>query len=344
MSSFIPSNPLANLAPTLFQAGAQDIVAAPDIYSINSNSIINTSAGKFNPFSGSLLNNLRNGTAGILGSLTQTVNFALTTGQSLSSPQTLARLGASLGQSLGNYSPAIQTALDAGLRGANPVSTLLQVGLGSSGAYNLIQSNNILDAQNVLGLVNQVTGNSRFVSGIDIGTQAGILSGLTSSLITLGLPLVLQSLLSDPSTAPRSAQVALGNNVRSAIYASDLTTIQLCITTLGIGGILSQMPDAALQLVANYRLPSGTTPTGYAAIYSTFKGILTQLDPSWDTANRNGVSIPSLRYFSVASKDALKLFATDTTEALGAQLGNTYRSQDVVAQLKQQYPAMLVTP
>lgn len=352
MTTYDTSAILANVATTLFQAGAKDIVATPDVYGINTNQVINTPAGKFNPFSGGFLSGLRGGPTGILNQLTSltTINSLAPLANNAVANLT-SRLGSAIGLPLSSLPTAIQYNLSqaANFKASLTAAAYVTVGNITRG----LLTDDLDSAQTSVNLVNQMSGNYGTASFVDTGAQSTALTAITSQLITLGLSEAVSALISSQSTvrpnlgfgapAPSVVQQALGNNLQQAIQASDLSTVQLCITQLGVGGVLSKVPDAGKQLVKFFKIPKGTNASGYPALYSQLKGILVQLDPSWDVVERSGSVYPSLAYYAVASQDALTVMKTDSdaTHQISAYIGNAYPPGNALSMLSQDYPYML---
>lgn len=362
MASLLP-NITANLARTLFQGNANDIVATPDVYGVVSPSVINSSVGKYNSFDGSLLGNLRSGSGGLLGTLT-----ALTAGQfnlnaqgSYGLSSLTGRLNSAMGQPLNSLPDSLQRSMNQGLSGIGGTlsggTSILSGGLSSvsrsiglSGLFNTIattvgnvtqniSTSDVTSALSAFNLVNQLTGNRNTIGYIDVGPSTMAMTSLTGTLIGLGLGLAVDALLD--STSDTVARAALQPNVPTAIQSGDLDLVQSCITRLGVGGVLSVMPDAAVRLVGQYRFPQGTVTASYSAILSQLVSILNQLDPAWTTGTRQGVAVDSLTYFTAASADALTLFRSSPTYRTSALIGKGFPSGDMLQTLQRQYPAMV---
>jgi hypothetical protein len=355
MSSPVPSTSaiLANVAPSLFQAGPKDVVATPDIYNlsssqINSNQTVNTSVGKFNPFNSSLINNLTAGAlvGGVLASLTGVGNLTTLAGAaaSLTNTNTVARLSSAMGISPTAMSATFQAALNQSINlNSNNYNSMLVTSNGSTVA---VSTTDVAGTTQLLNTVNQIAGTT-VAAAIDVGAQTSAASAITSTLISLGLSTVLGGFIATQTTQASSsqsvAQVALQQNVEQAIQASDLTTVQLCITQLGVGGVLQQVPNAALQLLQYFQIPSGTVSSGYAALWTQLQAILVQLAPTWKTTQINGQTQESLQYYINASSDCRTVMLTDTDPNViaGATIGGSFPQEGALATLQQMYPNML---
>lgn len=341
LTTTLGTNILANLAKPMFAGGPTDVVATPDVYTVNSNNVINTPVGKFSSYDGSsILNSFQQRATGFLTSITQTAATALASGYSISfAGSTIQnRLQVTAGQAVSSLAFGLQNVI------AQNVAGLTSTAFGEietviGGQTQTIQTSDFESATNSLQLANQLSGVSNLITINDVGSSTALLTSVTSSLITLGLSAAVGALVNNTSgTMATATKRALAANVQQAVNASDLASIQLCITQLGIGGVLQQMPNAGLTLVQTYKMPSGTTASGYAALATTFLGILNQLAPAWDTTTRNGASVPSLTYFAKASQDALTLLKTQTAYLIPCLIASTYPAQDMVKALRQEYP------
>lgn len=347
-------NVLANVTPTLFQGGPKDIVATPDIYNLTSNQInasqtVNTSVGRFNPQNSSgIIGNLMAGAVGALiglsGLSARSVGGLVVTIASLSNPATLGRLGSSLGVNVSSLSSDFQVALNTAINlNGNNFSSLTATIDGVSIGIST------RDVGGTLGLLNSVNtmAGSNLVTAVDVGAQVSSTSALTSSLIALGLEAAVVGLVTSQNQSAGNGRtvgaVALQQNVLQAIQSSNLATVALCLSTLGVGGVLSAVPTAALQLVKYFKLPAGTARSGYAALWTQLLGLLVQLNPTWDSLTINNTAYPNLLYFTSASADCRAVMATsdDPTVVTGAAIGGAFKPVASLATLRAMYPFML---
>jgi hypothetical protein len=348
------TNVLANVTSTLFQGGPKDIVATPDIYNLNSGQInsgqtVNTTVGRFNPQnSSSVIGNLVAGAIGALAGLTGlsagSVTSLVTTAASLTNPDTLSRLSSSLGVNVGSTSSDFQVSLNSAINLNSNSFTSLAVTVG--GVTVGISTSDVTGTLGILNTVNNLAGTS-IATSLDIGAQVTTVSALTSSLLGLGLNDAVSGLITSQTATTGTGQTvgaaALAQNVQQAIQSSNLTTVQLCITTLGVGGVLSAVPTAALELVQYFAIPAGTVSSGYAALWTQLLGILVQLNPNWEYSTYNNVQYPNLLYFTTASADCRTVMATseDPIVIAGAAIGSSYTQEASLTTLQAMYPFML---
>lgn len=362
MASPLP-NIAANLSRTLFQGNGHDIVATPDVYGVTSSAVINSSVGKYNGFNVGLLGNLQSGSNGLLGSMTNLSAHAM--GLSSSSSGALvtltSRLNSMMGQPLDSLTGPLQRGMS---KGVGSISSLLSGGTSalsggisaighSTGLSSLfhtvsttiggitqnIEVDDVTSALGAFNLVNQITGNRNTIGFLDVGPSSLALTSLTGTLIGMGLGIAVNELMNS-SKSDTVTKTALAANLGAAIQASDLDTVQLCISKLGVGGVLTQIPNAALLLMTQYRLPAKATVAGYPALWTKLKGILVQLDPNWATGTRGGATLGSLAYFAAASADALTLARTEATYLTASLIGKGFPSTDLLTALRSQYPDM----
>lgn len=348
------ANVLANVTSTLFQGGPKDIVATPDIYNLNSNQInsgqtVNTTVGRFNPQnSSSIIGNLVAGAIGALTSLTGlsagSVASLVTTAAALSNPNTLSRLTTSLGVSATSLSSGFQVSLNTAINLNSNNFTTLTATVG--GVTVGITTGDVSGTLGLLNSVNNMAGTT-LVTTTDVGAQVTSLSAMTSSLLALGLNDVVSGLIATQTATTGSGQTvgaaALAQNVQQAIQSSNLATVALCITTLGVGGVLAQVPTAALQLVQYFAIPKGTLSAGYASLWGQLLTILVELNPNWEYTTYNNVSYPNLLYFTSASADCRKVMATssDPIVVAGAAIGSAFKQEASLTTLQAMYPYML---
>jgi hypothetical protein len=335
----------------MFAGGPQDVVATPDIYSINNNNVINSPVGRFSPFNGSsVVNNFVQGSAGFLSSITNSAISSIASGNSLTQTARLmeGRLQAAAGQVMGSLASGLQYSIAQNVNLALGEATGSVLGPVSNGFNDVemyvggnttnLSVTDYSSTMQTVSIANQMAG-SNIIGFNDVGASSAVLSTTLSSLITLGLIAGAAALIESTSTSmPTATHRALAANIRTAVSQSDLATIQLCITKLGIGGVLTQMPNAGLALMRGYRMPSGTTQDQYAALATTFLGVMNQLAPNWDSTSRAGTTITSLSYFAQASKDALTMLKTQSEYLVPCLIAASYPPQAMLTALRQEYP------
>lgn len=402
LSQTASSAALSKLASPLFGGGPEDQLAAPDIYAINSDSVINNTVDKLSGFDAdSTLGTFRQ-SGGLLGSLSSLGKTALGGLTSLAGGANLTSLarGVTDGLGLGNVANLGSSLLSGGgmntatLLNAIPILTTTRIdtnlsslssrvlgnvgGLGSLLGYSsdlkqsLLQgiatsvggqfgvppsivnagiaiingqrtpfySNNFTDSRATFNLVDRQTGPETQVQLIDVAAESSTMTTSMGQMIQLGVPDAVQALV-DTASDPTVARTALQANIQTAVSASDMTTIHLLITQLGVGTIQSQMPDFATQLLSSYRIPTGTTTDAYPALMTDLVGVLNTVSPAWDTVNRHGEVLPNLAVFIQISDGARRVLSTAPTYATAIALAPTYPSVDLWNTLQTEYPYMV---
>lgn len=209
-----------------------------------------------------------------------------------------------------------------------------------NGVSNPYTSNNLTDTMQVLNLVNTLTTTPIINSNIDVGAQSSVMSSAISALIGVGLGVAIGALI-DNASDDSVAKNALQANIQTAVAASDMTTINLLITKLGVGTIRSQMPNFVTALLQAYKIPAGTTGDQYASLGTALVTVLNTVQPAWDTLTRNGEAVSNLAPFTKVSADATKVLSTITTYATALAIASVYPSVDLWTALTTEYPLMV---
>jgi hypothetical protein len=287
-----------------------------------------------------------NGASSVLLNLVPLATSVATGNTNLSSisSRVLGSLGGQ-GSVLG-YSSGLQTSLLGGIATAvggqfGIPSSVFSMGIALIGGQRTtFYSDNISDASAVAGLANNISGVPDTVQIIDVGAESSTMSTAITQMITLGLPTGVNALVTAASD-PIVAKNALTANIQTAVNASDMATIALLISNLGVGTIRAQMPDFAAKLLASYKIASGKTVNDYSALATELVGVLNTVQVNWDSATRNGEIVTNLSAFTGISADATKILTTIPTYALAVALAPTYRSVDLWSTVKSEYPLMV---
>lgn len=355
------------IAPAIFSAGPKDIVPTVDVYTTKGgiNKLFNNPLNQFSDVADGLLDSLTSTGKGILTSLASSAGLTnLSNLSSLASPGNIASLARgvvsgklpSLSINVKSIQDRVQSAVGgqiASLGAGLGAELARSVGLNSNKFAQAILTvgnvaiqmdrNHVSDARGAAQMLNQITGNSRTASFLDVGPAASAASAVTRQLIQMGasaaIPNYYQQL-----PHPEIVKAAMIDSLSAAVNASDLDTILLILTNQGVGAALTKMPDLGHQLIHSYKLPATAKSTDYPTLLGKLLQIITAVDPNWDTFVRGGGTVGSLGYFGIASADALSLLRTDDTHpnhVLACTLGNTYPSTNVLDALKKLYPFML---
>ena len=332
------SNLLSKLAPTILTTGAKDQLITKDVYTLDGESVLNSPIGKLKGFSTDFMEDVRQHSSGILDSVAGMVKVGAGGDISLDKDSLTKRASLFLGVPLSNLNRSIADKL---VKNSGMDPNLFRSIVGTvDGVATTITAGGLDNTRGIFNLINRVTGDSDIAQLLDVGAEASVLHGIVSEAIRLGLPSAVDTVIQKSKNA-KAAQAALLNNVSGALYASDLDTLNLMLSKIGVGGILAKVPDAAERLLQSYRFPAGTTPSQYPTLYTTLTGILDQLKPGWGTYTRNGNTVGDLTLFARASQDAITLFKTQTVYKEAATIASTFLPVSLPKLGKTLYPYAL---
>lgn len=337
-------NSLANtkLAETFLTTGAKDELMTVDPLGVSDVNILNSLAGKLSGFDTSFLESFRSGGTTVLGQLSSLVGgsdggFSFDT--SALTSRVLDSLGGSQGM-LRNLTSELQSNLT---QGFNIDSSIYDQVLGSiNGTVSSFSTNNFSDARGIFDLVNQITGQSNLAQFFDVGAEANLLSGIFNEAIQLGIPMVVDALLSQADSS-YAADQALRANIPTVIAYCDLDTATQLIDRLGVNQVIADAPAMAQQLISTYRMPSGTTSDQYTLRYTELKAVLDILQPGWGRVNRNGTDIIDLGMFANASADAMVVLNTQSEWSPALKIARFYTpARDLVTVGREMYPLAVI--
>lgn len=325
----------SKLADTVFKSGPKDDLMAVDVLGISDTGIRNSLTGKLTGFASNLLASFKNNGVTDLSSI---IRAATGNGYNISSEGLKDRVFSAMGGTsalIRSTSDALQKTLTEGF--GIPPEVYNQVeGVVNEVSYGF-NSNNVKDANAIFGLVNQLTGNKETAQFFDVGAEANLLSGLFHEAIQLGVPNAVDALVLK-AKSDKAADYALRSNVQVAVLSSDLQTTSMMVDRLGINRIQADLPNSAELLIANYKIPTGTTATGLAAELTKLVETLDKLKPGWSSYSRNGVAVSDLSIYSYASEDAKRVLSRSPTHLVAMTVAAEYRSVAMVSQAKDMYP------
>lgn len=251
-----PIDVSANLSPTLFEGTAKDVVAVPDIYNLQSTSVINVVQGNANPVDTSIFGQLKTAVKGPLGFLSSVQKEVSSGMQSISTlRQSLLSPVTNVLNSLNGVSSTVRS----------PMSTIMSTVQTVTGG---IQSN----VSAVVGTINQVEQlPNRFqtqivqpITSFPSGIQNNISSAFTSisnqvgSVVSVKVGNTTQTLSNLSSASSIQAAVALtGQLAQNASYAgaSDSTvkaaTLAAAIIQFLNSGAFDSIPAALAAVTAD---------------------------------------------------------------------------------------------
>ena len=324
------------LAETILTTGPKDELLTVDVLGVSDTNILNSVIGKLAGSAASTLSAFRSNPSNLLGNVVGLISnnggkFSFDT--KALTDRVLSSLGGGEGL-LRTMSSGLQNTLTQGL-GIDP-NLYSQVTGIINGVTTSFQSGNFSDARGIFEIINQITGQSDLAKFFDVGAEANLLSGIINEAIKLGIPDTI-TLLLEKANSSEAANAALRSNLTTAIEFSDLTTCATIIDTIGSNQVLADVPAMAQQLLAQYRMPTGTTRADYAARYLDLKAVLDAIKPGWGTVDRAGEPATDLSLFSTCSADAVLVLSTHAVK-----IAPSYTREDLLTSVKGKYPLAII--
>lgn len=312
----------ASFAPGFLETGPRAETKAIDPYGVSDNGIVSTITDTVKDAAATALEDVRATGAGLLSDLTplrlkDVKNFK----------QTKERLASRITDMFGGRESAIKSMPDAmqstignGLGLPDEAYDRLVVTIGE--AVKTYDADDVENARQVYNVIAQVTNSRGTIDFVDVAAKSALIAGCMREAIMLGDFSAVKVLLENLDD--ESSYNALYANVQVALEYSELDTILYMIDKLGVERILSMIPDAPQQLLANYKLPTGTTSEDYVAELIALVAALDLLKPNWGQVMRNGVYISDVRAYADLSEDAMALMIRDDTYVVQALIAPSF--------------------
>lgn len=341
VTSLLAPQQTASLSPSLFSTGPNDKLIAKDIYGIDTTAPVNAVDQFFAKNNTNIISlfTSANGISNLSG---------LISGNGLGLSVNASVLTSRVQGALSGFSGSFQSLSPNLLSGALGNSSLSlsrfpEITTNINGVVSNLNTSNLLGAQDLINMVNSITGNPSIASYMDVGASSALMAVVMREAISQNVGGAVEALVGS-ATNSDVASNALRANAAYAVQNCDMGTIQQIVTSLGPGYISAAAPNSATQMLTSYRMPAGSTAAQYSSLYTTLTTLLGQVQPGWDTVNRNGASVGALAPFQAISPDARTLFNSQNAYQTEIAIAGNYPSVDLVDQAKKQYPFMLVTP
>jgi hypothetical protein len=341
VTSLLSPQASAELSPSLFATGPDDKLITQDIYGIITDNPIDNVEKLLGSGTQNLISAFAAAT-GQIGNLTGLISASVA-GVALDAATLAARVQGAITNFSGTFTsldPA--TILSAATQSILTSNQFPNIATTIGGVLSTVSTTNLAGAQALINTVNAISGNPALASYMDIGASSALMSVVMQEAITLGIGGVVPALIAS-SMNDQVASNALKANTSYAVNKCDLATVNTISASLGAGYVLSQVPNAAAVMLANYRFPLGATTAQYTALYNTLITTLDSVDPLWWITTRHGHSISDLTPFVTISSDAKKLFHSQAAYQLEIIIAASYPTRGLVDLAKEQYPYMLVT-
>lgn len=334
---------IPKLAVPTFVAGPLEKTAAVDIYKEKGNGVIN-SIQAFGVSNGINLSGLLAG-----GSFFKTGVSILKFGVALKNVKfTKAALIARLSASVPNIVTILRSSNDSLISTIGDNIAQGSQALAVVGSVSRVISGQSLDKVTELGkIINSVSNNKDAFSVKDENTQVGLISGLVKEATRYGIPKTLPTLLAvvdNPRTQQRISALVLPE----VIAKGDIGGLADVHNAAGPGAAQLLYPELIQDISANYTLPESCTRQQYASEFNQIKETYRAVSPQWDSIKRAGTAVLDISKIVKGSKDFSKILqdgasGSSIVEEQFYALAGLFKSKPVDAELKKQFPSMVLT-
>lgn len=231
------------------------------------------------------------------------------------------RLSSASQQSMSTLSPEFREAMVqemAALSGQDPDAVKMAI----NNQETVLNAEQSKDSSALSQILSNITGSEEVIDLLDLHAEVAVISSLLDKSIELGIPQAAELLLARIDDERVRQRVAL-NRLRSAAIASEMKTVQTVIDNSGQAAAIAKVPDLVVLLVQYYDWGRNVTRDQYADKRDELIATLNKADPNWYQKQRDGQWVSNLEPFSVASDDALTLFAI-SNYALEASMAPKY--------------------
>lgn len=335
-------------ANTVFSSGAQDSYRAVDVYTQSGKGTISSYQDTSSAPSSSGLGSLFGG---------GTTGFSLSTVDALKTAQNTVAYGKGVMSATDNKSALDRAigsmgSLASNLRSApGGLQASLLSGIGSTqniyatigNVTSRLKSGNLPDIRSLSGMINSVAGqtNPPLLNINDNNSIVGLTAGLVQQACRSGIPNSFSALTKNLTSNP-TLLAGVVNKVMPTITKTGNVRQLKDVVSVAPVEVKASAPNILSDFSFNYQKDDGTVGTAVTD-FSDIKSTYSAIDPSWNTATREGGTATDLSCFAKASpdmKDTLKIGALNSTDPndklylLADHIPNT----DPRDQLKQQFP------
>lgn len=325
------------VADSMFRGGPVDKILTVDAYKTKNASVLNNLPDILKNTAGDAVKVIKKD-PGLVKSITR--DLIGIKNKTISKENVLLRLTKSVGNSsilrglTGDVQGGIFKAFDA--LGVNKESAGAILGVTKSGISQYLRGD-LDDLRGLADLAKEFTGNSEILGIFDLAAESAIMSSMIDYAIKAGAVDLLDDLVVKASTQ-EIIRVAYLNNVRVSLGYGDLVALNKIIDRIGVGGVLSQVPDAIKVILTMYRFPQGVNSSNVGSTYTQLLNTLGRIDPNWFQYRRNGEWITRLDPFTYASPDALSMFINDPLYQDEAMIAPKYPAVELVGSIKATFP------
>lgn len=351
----------ATLAATSFQTGADEKLAAADVYAtapqtpigaisdtvgtttslFGLDSLVSSSGG----FGGLLSGDLGKALGGSFGSLEsgiKTVTSILGGDKSILKDLQKGMVGDLLAAT--GYGDAALGIAGSLMSGGDPMSVLEglaknnpQMRLISEGIETLVSVKDVSSIEDLLNVATKMSGMEGLGEILQIGPQLGMFKTLIDKANLLGIP-QLASAIIDRIDNPSDKKTLEISSALGAARGSNLDMLTLTLEKYGNDGVIGSYPSIVKTLLASYRIDTDEgVPT--PALATQLIELCNSLDVNWLYVERDTALVPSLDALIGMSVDARSLFYMDEVMRPLAMTSTGYTSTSLISIAQRQYPS-----
>lgn len=348
------------LAATSFQSGADEKLAATDVYAAPPqgpigaiSDTVGTSKSllgldKFLPKTGGL-NGLLSGDlgkvlGGSFGSLEQgikTVTGVLKGDKSLLADLQKGMVGNLLASAgLGESAMTMAGSL---LSGGSPMSALGALAANNpdmrlimDGVDTIVKVKDVKSIEDLLAVADKLTGMKGLGEILQIGPQLGMMKSLIDTANVLGVPELANAIIArvDNVKDKKALRIAAA---QGAAEGSNLDMLNATLNEHGNDGMIGMYPSLVKTLLSNYRFEDeSVVPT--KALANTLITMCNNLDVNWLYVKRGETLVPDLDCLLSLSSDARTLFYMDDAMRPIAMTASGYNVDSLIGLAQKQYP------
>jgi len=336
---------MPKIAQTLFQGAALDKLPVADVYNAPTIDLLSSSVTGVKNVLGSVFTNIR--ASGF--NLSTLANMLDIKGGdvSLDPDQAKSRLNSLLGvniTSIKDLSPEAQ------LRAVNKLSSLAGVNVSqiTDASGHVLKVANGVNARDVQGVLNgfkTVLGDIGLTSIVDATAKMAFIGSLMEYSTEWGLADTISTIMDkfEKGTTERDyLEYTLTNSFSAACVTGELDTLITIIKNTGPDKLMATYPTAINMVLGGYQFRADDQQADYPALLVKFLGVLTSLDPQWDSSVRNNQVVNKLAPFQTASRDARTLLSYNNDYWDCVLVADSYPLQDAVALVKTTYPGIAI--
>lgn len=216
------------------------------------------------------------------------------------------------------------------------------------GTKTIIENKDINNASDLVKVLNTITRDGELATILDLKAQFAFMDTILKNASRLGVVDAFDDII-DSIDDSKTQQLLMVENLFSYAAQGDFLTVEKIVDRIGAGQTLDRVPNIVTLLLQSYKLPIEFQPTdnsvsppittqGLVGQLTIITRVLNKIDPHWYQYSRNGALIIDIGAFTTMSKDAKTVLNLKEIFRVPCAIASVYTQQDIIGLGKMMYP------